>query len=101
MKTSFIVALVVAIATGSAGIYFLREPTARPGANAVAPSDAADDIPSPRYLFEHPIELKKGEGRCTSAEPPSALFCSNVHKAESLRMADQYSHAAQPRGAAQ
>lgn len=101
MKTSLIVALVVAIAAGSAGIYLLREPTAEPGANSFAPLDAADGIPSPQYLFEHPIELKKGESRCTSAEPPSALFCSNVHKAESLQMADQYGHAAQTRGSAQ
>lgn len=101
MKISLVVALVVAISAGSAGVYLLREPAEGPATITVAPAGAADDIPSPQYLFEHPSELKAGETKCSSAAPPSALFCSNVHKAESLRMADQYGHAGQLKGSAQ
>jgi hypothetical protein len=64
-------------------------------------SEATGSIPTPQYLLEHPDTFKEAEQRCREASAPTSLFCSNVHRAESLRMADQYRRALKPKGATQ
>ena len=53
-------------------------------------TEAADAVPTPQYLFEHPDLLKAAEQKCRQGSDPASLYCSNVHRAESLRMAKQY-----------
>ncbi len=68
---------------------------------AATSSEATGAIPTPRYLFEHPNLLKDAEQKCRDGGAPTSLYCSNVHRAESLRMADQYRRALKPKGVAQ
>lgn len=68
---------------------------------AATSSEATGSIPTPQYLLEHPDTFKEAEQRCREGSAPTSLFCSNVHRAESLRMADQYRRALQPKGATQ
>ena len=81
-------------------VYLVYRPSSDTPMKAGAASDVADSVPSPQYLFEHPGTLKDAEEKCRGGAP-SSVFCSNVHRAESLRMADQYRRALKPNGAAQ
>jgi hypothetical protein len=67
---------------------------------SAASSEPSGAIPTPQYLFDHPDILKDAEQKCHDDGAPSSLYCSNVHRAESLRMADQYRRALQSKGAA-
>jgi len=68
---------------------------------AATSPEATGSIPTPQYLLGHPDTLKEAEQRCREGSAPTSLFCSNVHRAESLRMADQYRRALKPKGATQ
>ena len=75
-------------------VYVVRTPSSTPNgipATAVQ-SETVESIPTPQYLFAHPEALKAAEDSCHAGTAPSSLYCSNVHKAESLRLADQYRH---------
>jgi hypothetical protein len=89
-----IVVLIVAV------FYLVQKPSPENPLMAAASSEATGSVPTPQYLFEHPDALKDAELKCHDGGAPSSLYCSNVHRAESLRMADQYRRALQPRGAA-
>ena len=81
-------------------IHFVKTPA--PDDLMVAGTSSVDtgSIPTPQYLLEHPDTLKEAEQKCRDGGAVSSLYCSNVHRAESLRMADQYRRALQPKGAA-
>jgi hypothetical protein len=80
-------------------VYLVRWPSPNTPVTAVSASEDAGSVSSPEYLFEHPDTLKDAEQQCRSGAP-SSVFCSNVHRAESLRLADQYRRALKPSGAA-
>lgn len=82
-------------------VFYLRKPSPENPILAAGSSEAAHAIPTPQYLFEHPDILKDAEQKCREGSDPSSLYCSNVHRAESLRMADQYRHSLKPKGAGQ
>jgi len=93
--TAAAIILVVAVA------YFVKQPSLDNPVMSAASSEASGSIPTPQYLFEHPDILKDAEQKCRDGGSPTSLYCSNVHRAESLRMADQYRRALKPKGAAQ
>ena len=68
---------------------------------AAGPSEAGDAVPTPQYLFEHPDLLNAAEQKCREGSNPASQYCSNVHRAESLRMADQYRRSLKPKGSGQ
>jgi len=80
--------------------YLVQKPSPENLLMAATSSEATGSVPTPQYLFEHPDALKDAELKCHDGGAPSSLFCSNVHRAESLRMADQYRRALQLKGAA-
>jgi hypothetical protein len=100
MRVSLLAAAAAVIALIVVAVYFLKKPTPDNLMTAAMSSEATGSIPTPRYLFEHPDMLKDAEQKCHDSGAPSSLYCSNVHRAESLRMADQYRRALQPKGAA-
>lgn len=89
-----VIVLIVAVA------YFVKKPSPDSPMVPAALSEASGSIPTPQYLFEHPDILKDAEQKCRDGGSPTSLYCSNVHRAESLRMADQYRRALNPKGAA-
>jgi hypothetical protein len=99
MRRSFAVAALAAIVL-FAVVYLMQRRSPDATMTAVTASEGAGSIPSPEYLFEHPDTLKDAEQKCQHNSDPSSLYCSNVQRAESLRMADQYRRAAQPKGTA-
>jgi hypothetical protein len=98
MRRSFALAALAAIVL-FAVVYLVRRPSPDTPTMAVTASEDAAPVPSPEYLFEHPDTLKAAEQQCRRGAP-SSVFCSNVHRAESLRLADQYRRALKPSGAA-
>ena len=96
MKLSFLLAGVGAAAAASTVIvvYVVEKPS--PGGATVAAPPAVESIPTPQYLLAHPDALKVAEQKCQDGNASSSLYCSNVHKAESLRLADQYRQGSQP-----
>src|SRR5665213_1029115 len=98
MKSSFVVAAVAGIAVIAVVVYVVIRPSSDSPLIAAAPSEATGSIPTPQYLFEHPDALKEAEQKCHDGGAPSSLYCSNVHRAESLRLADQYRRSLQPKG---
>jgi hypothetical protein len=98
MRRSFALAALAAIIL-FAVVYLVRRPSPDIPMTAVTASEDAGSVPSPEYLFEHPDTLKDAEQQCRGGAP-SSVFCSNVHRAESLRLADQYRRALKPSGAA-
>ena len=100
MKGSLVVAAVAVIALIAATAYLAQKPTPEPPLLAAVPFETADSIPTPQYLFAHPDSLKEAEQKCREGGSPSSLYCSNVHRAESLRLADQYRRSLQPKGVA-
>ena len=101
MKSSIALGGAAAIFLIVAGIYFLQNRPADTLSSAAGSSASDGSSPTPQYLFEHPDALKEAEKKCENGGDTSSLYCSNVHRAESLRMADQYRRATQPKGAAQ
>lgn len=99
MRSSLIGAAVATIAAVTVVIYVVNRPSSDSPLIATPPSGTTDSIPTPQYLFEHPDVLKEAEQKCHDAGTSSSLYCSNVHRAESLRLADQYRRALQPKGA--
>ena len=96
MKLSFLLAGMGAVAAASTLIvvYVVERPSPD-GATVVAPA-AVETIPTPQYLLANPDVLKEAEQKCQEGSAPSSLYCSNVHKAESLRLAEQYRQGSQP-----
>jgi hypothetical protein len=87
---------VIAGAAGAAalGIVMVVVVVSRPSPDASTPAQisvqAEDAVPTPQYFVAHPDLFKEAEQKCHDGSAPSPLYCSNVHKAESLRLADQY-----------
>ncbi|MES2292718.1 MAG: hypothetical protein V4527_05410 [Pseudomonadota bacterium] len=98
MKSSLVMAAIAVIGCGAAVIYIVEKPSSDVQPTSAVPPAVTDAIPTPEYLFEHPDALKEAEQKCSSGDIASSLFCSNVHKAESLRLADQYRRGTQPNG---
>ena len=96
MKLSFLLAGVGAVGAASTVIvvYVVEKPS--PDGATVAAPPAVETIPTPQYLLAHPGALKEAEHKCQDGSAPSSLYCSNVHKAESLRLAEQYRQGSQP-----
>jgi hypothetical protein len=69
-------------------VYVVRKPSTD-GSGTVTPP-VIETIPTPQYLLAHPDALKEAEQKCQEGSAPSSLYCSSVHKAENLRLADQY-----------
>ena len=98
MKSSLVMASIAVIGCGAAIVYIVERPSSDVQPMLAVPPAVTDAIPTPEYLFEHPDALKEAEQNCSSGDIASALLCSNVHKAESLRLADQYRRGNQPNG---
>lgn len=89
MKLSILLAGVGIVAASTfVVVYVVQRPSS--GAATVTAPPVVETIPTPQYLLAHPDALKEAEQRCQQGTAPSSLYCSNVHKAESLRLADQY-----------
>jgi hypothetical protein len=101
MRASIVWTIAAVIVLIVAVVYFVKKRSLDNPMVSVASSGASDSIPTPQYLFEHPDILKDAEQKCRDGGSPTSLYCSNVHRAESLRMADQYRRALKPKGAAQ
>jgi hypothetical protein len=101
MRGLFEFAAVVGIVLVIAVTYVLKTAPSDNPLMAATSSEASGSVPTPQYLFEHPDALKEAELKCHDHGVSSSLYCSNVHKAESLRMADQYRRALKSGGAAQ
>ena len=99
MRGNFVAAAAAIIVLVVVVVFFVKKPTTDNLMTAATSSDATGSIPTPQYLFDHPDMLKDAEQKCHDGGAPSSLYCSNVHRAESLRMADQYRRALQPKGA--
>lgn len=74
-------------------VYVVQKPSME--GSAVSPP-VVETIPTPQYLLAHPDALKEAEQNCRDGNAPSPLYCSNVHKAENLRLANQYRQGLQP-----
>ena len=96
MKLSFLLAGVGTVAAASTLVvmYVVERPS--PDGATVATPPAVEAIPTPQYLLAHQDVLKEAEQKCQEGSAPSSLYCSNVHKAESLRLAEQYRQGSQP-----
>jgi len=100
MRTPIIWATAAAIILVVAVAYFVKQSSPDNTMVSAGSSEDSGSIPTPQYLFEHPDILKDAEQKCHDGGAPASLYCSNVHRAESLRMADQYRRALNPKGAA-
>jgi hypothetical protein len=98
MKNSLVVAVIAVVGAGAVGVYVMEKPSGN--VPLVVPPSADTEIPTPQFLFEHPDVFKDAELKCQHDSTPSSLYCTNVQKAESLRLADQYRRALQPKGGA-
>ncbi len=96
MKPSLLLAGVGAVAAASTlvVVYIVQKPSAD-GSSVVAPP-VVETIPTPQYLLAHPDAFREAEQKCQEGTAPSPLYCSNVHKAENLRLADKYRQGLQP-----
>lgn len=96
MKLSLLLAGLGAAAAASTlvVVYIVQKPSADGGSVVALP--AVENIPTPQYLLAHPDALKEAEQKCQVGSAPSSLYCSNVHKAENLRLADQYRQGVRP-----
>ena len=101
MRASIVWTIATVIILIVAVVYFVKKPSPDNPVMSAVSSEASGSIPTPQYLFEHPDILKDAEQKCRDGGAPTSLYCSNVHRAESLRMADQYRRALKPKGAAQ
>lgn len=88
-----VVGIVIAVA-----VFATRRSAPDNAVVAAGPSEAAGAVPTPQYLLEHPDLLKAAEQKCREGGDPASLYCGNVHRAESLRMADQYRRSLKPKG---
>jgi hypothetical protein len=101
MKGTVIAALVGAAALGTVVVVVvLRNPAPDASAPSQLSVQSEDSVPTPQYFVAHPDLFREAEQRCHDGNAPSALYCSNVHKAESLRLADQYRQGNKAGGAA-
>ena len=100
MKAPIAGATLAAVVVIVAVVYFVKKPSPGNPMMSAASSEVSDAVPTPQYLFEHPDILKDAEHKCRDGGAPTSLYCGNVHRAESLRMADQYRRALQSKGAA-
>lgn len=69
-------------------VYVAQKPSTDGGSTVTPP--VIETIPTPQYLVAHPDALKEAEQKCQDGSAPSSLYCGNVHKAENLRLANQY-----------
>lgn len=69
-------------------VYVVQKPSTDTGSTVMPP--VVETIPTPQYLLAHPDALKDAEQKCQDGSAPSSLYCGNVHKAENLRLANQY-----------
>jgi hypothetical protein len=99
MKSSFVMAAIAVIGCGAAVVYVVEKPSPNAPSVVAAPPENTTSIPTPEYLFEHPDALRAAEQKCAGGDSTASLYCSNVHKAESLRLADRYRRSTQPAGA--
>lgn len=100
MKSSLVVAATAGVAVIAVTVYVVQKPSPQGVPISSMSSPTANSIPTPQYLFAHPEILKVAEQKCQDGGNASSLYCSNVHKAESLRLADQYRRSLEPTGAA-
>jgi hypothetical protein len=100
MRAPIAGATLAAVVVIVAVVYFAKKPSPGNPMMSAASSEVSGAVPTPQYLFAHPEILKDAEQKCRDGGAPTSLYCSNVHRAESLRMADQYRRALQPKGAA-
>jgi hypothetical protein len=98
MKSYLVMAAIAVIGCGAAIVYIVEKPSSDVQSISAIPPAVTNVIPTPEYLLEHPDALKEAEQKCSSGDIASSLLCSNVHKAESLRLADEYRRGAQPNG---
>jgi hypothetical protein len=98
MKTPLALAVIALIGAGAVGVYVVEQPSAN--VPPVVSPEGDKEIPTPQYLFEHPAVFKDAELKCRNNSDPSSLYCTNVQKAESLRLADRYRRALQPKDGA-
>lgn len=82
-------------------VFATRRSAPESPAPAVGSPEAADAVPTPQYLLDHPDVLKAAEQKCREGSDPASLYCSNVHRAESLRVADQYRRSLKLKGVGQ
>jgi hypothetical protein len=101
MRGSFIAAAIVAVLLIAVVVTVVRKPSPGETSPPELSAQNADAVPTPQFLFAHPDMLKEAEQKCHDNGASSSLYCSNVHKAESLRLADQYRHGLKSGGAAQ
>jgi hypothetical protein len=95
MKLSLLLTgLAAATASTLVVVYIVQKPPTD-GSGTVTPP-VIETIPTPQYLLTHPDALKEAEQKCQDGSAPSPLYCSNVHKAENLRLANQYRQGLQP-----
>ena len=95
MKLSFLLAGAGAVAASTlVVVYVVGKPSL--DSSTLATHPAIEIIPTPQFLLAHPDALKEAEQKCQDGSAPSSVYCSNVHKAESLRLAEQYRQGSQP-----
>ncbi len=96
MKLSLLLSALGAAAAASTlvVVYVAQKPSTDGGSTVTPP--VIETIPTPQYLLAHPDALKEAEQNCQNGSAPSQLYCSNVHKAENLRLANQYRQGLQP-----
>lgn len=99
MRSTIVLGGAAAITLIVGTVYLVQKRPAESSSVATMPTDAA--IPTPEYLLAHPDLLKSGEQKCQHNTDPSSLYCTNVQRAESVRLADQYRRAGQQQGSAQ
>jgi hypothetical protein len=96
MKLSLLLTSLGAVAAASTlvVVYVVQKPSTDAGGTIAPP--VAQTIPTTQYLLAHPDALTEAEQKCQDGSAPSPLYCSNVHKAENLRLANQYRQGLQP-----
>ena len=95
MKLSLLLTGLAAAAASTLVVVYIVQKPPTDGSGTVTPPVALI-IPTPQYLLAHPDALKEAEQKCQDGSAPSPLYCSNVHKAENLRLANQYRQGLQP-----
>lgn len=81
-------------------VVVVRKPSPDASTPAQISVQTEDAVPTPQYFVAHPDLFKEAEQKCHDGSAPSTLYCNNVQRAESLRLAAQYRHALQSEGAA-
>ena len=95
MKLSLLLSGLGAAAAASTLVVVYVVQKSSDGSSTVTPP-VVETIPTPQYLLAHPDALKEAEQKCLEGSAPSPLYCGNVHKAENLRLANQYRQGLQP-----